>query len=228
MGTPSDLGSDHLQRLLDVGRGLVSKHDPEAVLEQVLEAARELTGARYAALGVLDDDKRELARFLTVGIDDEHRQRIGPLPRGRGMLGELIRAPCPVAARADQRPRPFLRIPGRAPAHGHLPRGPGDDPRRGLRQPLPDREAGWRGVRRSRRAAAGGPRRVGGDRDRQRPVARGQPPPRRRARAGAQGPRGDRHAEPRGRGRDRPASRAGAGRETRARARRRPQRRARC
>ncbi len=95
MGTPSDLGSDHLQRLLDVGRGLVSKHDPEAVLEQVLEAARELTGARYAALGVLDDDKRELARFLTVGIDDEQRQRIGPLPRGRGMLGELIRAPSP-------------------------------------------------------------------------------------------------------------------------------------
>ena len=40
----AELGSDYLLRLLEVGRGLVSKHDPEAVLEQVIEAARELTG----------------------------------------------------------------------------------------------------------------------------------------------------------------------------------------
>ena len=104
----AELGSDYLLRLLEVGRGLVSKHDPEAVLEQVIEAARELTGARYAALGVLDDDKRELARFLTVGIDDEVRQRIGPLPRGRGILGELIRAPKPLRlARISDHPRSY-------------------------------------------------------------------------------------------------------------------------
>ena len=104
----AELGSEYLLRLLEVGRGLVSKHDPEAVLEQVIEAARELTGARYAALGVLDDDKRELARFLTVGIDDEVRQRIGPLPRGRGILGELIRAPKPLRlARISDHPRSY-------------------------------------------------------------------------------------------------------------------------
>ena len=104
----AELGSEYLLRLLEVGRGLVSKHDPEAVLEQVIEAARELTGARYAAIGILDDDKRELARFLTVGIDDEVRQRIGPLPRGRGILGELIRAPKPLRlARISDHPRSY-------------------------------------------------------------------------------------------------------------------------
>jgi len=99
MDLTKGLGSEHLQRLLAVGRGLVSKHDLEAVLEQVIEAARELTGARYAALGVLDADKHELARFLTVGIDEDLRQRIGPLPLGRGILGELIRNPEPLRLR---------------------------------------------------------------------------------------------------------------------------------
>jgi signal transduction histidine kinase len=91
--TATGLDPLHLKRLLDVGRGLVSKHDPEDVLQEVLAAARELTGARYAALGILDDDKRELDRFLFVGIDEETRSRIGPLPRGHGLLGELIREP---------------------------------------------------------------------------------------------------------------------------------------
>ena len=50
-------------------------------------------GARYAALGVLDEEKRELERFLHVGIDERTRRAIGPLPRGRGVLGELIRQP---------------------------------------------------------------------------------------------------------------------------------------
>ena len=62
----------------------------------MLDAARELTGARYAALGVLDEAKQELERFLFVGIDDETRARIGPLPRGQGILGELIRDPKPL------------------------------------------------------------------------------------------------------------------------------------
>lgn len=108
MDVSEGLGSEHLQRLLAVGRGLVSKHDPEAVLEQVVEAARELTGARYAALGVLDEDKRELARFLAIGIDEELRQRIGPLPLGRGILGELIRHPEPLRLRRiSEHPRSY-------------------------------------------------------------------------------------------------------------------------
>jgi signal transduction histidine kinase len=65
----------------------------DQVLERVLEAARDLTGARYAALGVLDESRHELARFLTLGIEEADRRLIGPLPTGRGVLGELIRTP---------------------------------------------------------------------------------------------------------------------------------------
>ena len=71
-----------LERIFDVGRGLVSKHDPEIVLEEVIEAARDLTGARYAALGILDAGKRELARFLTAGIDEEARGGSARSPGG--------------------------------------------------------------------------------------------------------------------------------------------------
>lgn len=56
-----------LRRLIDVGRGLVAQLDLEAVLREVVEAARELTGARYAALGILDEDREELERFIYVG-----------------------------------------------------------------------------------------------------------------------------------------------------------------
>jgi two-component system, NarL family, sensor histidine kinase DevS len=85
------LGQEELARLLAVGRALVSELELEAVLQQVLETARDLTSARYAALGILDEEKRELERFITLGIDEETRRVIGPLPRGHGVLGELIR-----------------------------------------------------------------------------------------------------------------------------------------
>jgi signal transduction histidine kinase len=87
---------ERLLRLIDVGRGLVSELRLEAVLDRVLETARELTGARYAALGILDADKRELARFVTRGIDEATHRAIGDLPRGRGVLGALIKDPRPL------------------------------------------------------------------------------------------------------------------------------------
>jgi signal transduction histidine kinase len=103
-----ELDRAQLSRLLEVGRRLVAELDPEAVLEQVLEAARDLTGARYAALGILDEEKRELERFLFVGIDDETRARIGPLPRGHGILGELISNPEPLRLeRISDHPRSY-------------------------------------------------------------------------------------------------------------------------
>ncbi|MEZ5077589.1 MAG: GAF domain-containing sensor histidine kinase [Solirubrobacterales bacterium] len=80
-------------QLIEVGRALVARLNLEGVLELVLDAARELTGARYAAIGVLDEAGRDLDRFLTLGIDDATRAEIGDLPRGRGVLGELIRHP---------------------------------------------------------------------------------------------------------------------------------------
>ena len=83
VSTPIRLGERELGRLLQVGRALVSELELETVLQHVLETARELTGATYAALGILDERKQELERFLHVGIDEGTRRTIGPLPRGR-------------------------------------------------------------------------------------------------------------------------------------------------
>jgi signal transduction histidine kinase len=82
--------------VLDVARGVLADLDLDVVLERVIAAARDLTGARYAALGVLDRSRSGLERFITVGIDDAGQQSIGALPRGRGVLGELIRDPRPL------------------------------------------------------------------------------------------------------------------------------------
>lgn len=56
-----------LMRLIEVGRTLVAELNHETVLARILEAAREITGARYAALGVLSEDRERLQRFLTSG-----------------------------------------------------------------------------------------------------------------------------------------------------------------
>src|SRR5947207_13911230 len=93
------LDEARLRRLVEIGGQVTAALDVETVLVRVLEAARELTGARYAALGVLDEPKRELERFLTVGIDEGAHQEIGDLPRGRGILGLLIQDPRPLRLR---------------------------------------------------------------------------------------------------------------------------------
>jgi len=85
-----------LTGVLDVARSVLEELDLEVVLDRVLDAAKELTGAQYAALGVLNEQRTELARFKTIGIDDAAREEIGELPRGRGVLGELINSPEPL------------------------------------------------------------------------------------------------------------------------------------
>src|SRR4051794_12994353 len=91
-----------------VGRSLVSQLDVEIVLQEVLEAARELTNARYAALGILDDERRGLERFLALGIDNATRTTIGDLPKGRGVLGLLIDDPKPLRLEnVEQHPRSY-------------------------------------------------------------------------------------------------------------------------
>ena len=106
--TRPQLSETELSRLLEVGRALVSELDVESVLHQVLETSRELTAASYAALGILDEAKQELDRFLFIGIDEERRRVIGPLPRGHGVLGELIRHPNPLRlADVAAHPRSF-------------------------------------------------------------------------------------------------------------------------
>ena len=85
-----------IRRLLDIGRTLTTELDEGVVLDLVLETARDITGARYAALGVLNEQHTELQRFLTAGVDEATHRAIGDLPRGRGVLGALIEDPRPL------------------------------------------------------------------------------------------------------------------------------------
>jgi signal transduction histidine kinase len=82
-----------LQRLLEATLLIESNLELPEVLRHVLEEACSMTGARYGALGVLDEDKRSLAEFLTLGLSAEQERAIGPRPTGRGVLGLLIADP---------------------------------------------------------------------------------------------------------------------------------------
>jgi signal transduction histidine kinase len=86
---------DHLwiRQLLDVGPALMTELDQEAVPRRMLEIACEATGARYAAIGILNAQRTSLERFVTLGIDEQTRRQIGELPVGRGVLGVLIDDP---------------------------------------------------------------------------------------------------------------------------------------
>ncbi len=115
------LDAQRLRRLLEVGRSLVCELDLEVVLDRVLEVARELTGARYAALGILDEGRRELERFLTRGIDAATHKTIGDLPRGHGILGVLISDPHPLRLPdVGDHPRSYGFPVGHPPMHSFL------------------------------------------------------------------------------------------------------------
>jgi signal transduction histidine kinase len=105
-----------MRGVLDLARGVLAELDLDVVLDRVLESAQELTGARYAALGVLDESRSELTQFITRGIDDLTHMAIGALPRGRGVLGALIEDPVPLRlADVGRHPRSY-GFP-----HGHPP-----------------------------------------------------------------------------------------------------------
>ena len=91
--TPSE---HRLRALVEAGVALTSELSLDALLQRLVEAAAELTRARYAALGVIDQTGSELERFLTTGLDAETHAAIGELPRGRGILGVLISEDAPL------------------------------------------------------------------------------------------------------------------------------------
>lgn len=80
-----------LEELLRATPELVAELDLTRVLERVAMLARELLGARYAAIGLLAPDNQTLERFTTAGMSDAERARIGAPPTGRGVLGLVIR-----------------------------------------------------------------------------------------------------------------------------------------
>ncbi|HET8523149.1 MAG TPA: ATP-binding protein [Thermomicrobiales bacterium] len=68
---------------------IVSETDPDILLQRLIDLAREVVPAKYAALGVTNDDG-DVVRFLTSGITAEERAALGPIPRGHGLVGALI------------------------------------------------------------------------------------------------------------------------------------------
>jgi len=112
---------DRMRALVEAGIALSSELSLEAVLQKIVDAARKLTGARYAALGVLDPTGARLERFVTTGVDPETRAAIGDLPTGRGILGVLIRDARPLRlSELGEDPRSVGFPPGHPPMHSFL------------------------------------------------------------------------------------------------------------
>src|SRR5205823_8344664 len=80
---------------LDAIVAVGSELDLPTVLRRIVETAARLVDAGYGALGVIGEGER-LTEFVTVGVTDEQRARIGPPPSGHGVLGLLIRDPRPI------------------------------------------------------------------------------------------------------------------------------------
>jgi signal transduction histidine kinase len=85
---------DRTRALLEAVLAIGGDLDLQTVLHRIAQAASTLADAQYAALGVIGEGGG-LSQFITVGVDDEARERIGSLPRGHGVLGLLIRDPRP-------------------------------------------------------------------------------------------------------------------------------------
>jgi signal transduction histidine kinase len=85
-----------LHELFRAGLALNSELSLDALLQKIAETAASITGALYAALGVIDESGEALERFVVTGIDAEQHAAIGDLPRGRGILGVLIREAAPL------------------------------------------------------------------------------------------------------------------------------------
>jgi signal transduction histidine kinase len=86
---------DALHAVSEAVLGIAGDLSLDVVLERLVATARELVGARYAALGVPDAEGSEFARFLTSGMTDAEIESMGPLPRTHGLLGAMLSDPAP-------------------------------------------------------------------------------------------------------------------------------------
>ena len=143
--------ADRIRSLLDAGIALTSELSLDALLQRLAETAAELTGARYAALGVIDPNRAELESFVTTGLDPgvrcRHRR---PAARARDPRCADPRGPAAPAPRHRERSA-VGRVSAQPSCDAHVPRGADPLARRRLREPVPDRE------RRRRRLHDGGP-----------------------------------------------------------------------
>ena len=86
--------SPALKAVSDAVLGVASQRSVDEVLQRLVDSARELAGARYAALGI-PDGAGGFRRFLVSGMEDELIAAMGPLPRTHGLLGAMLEAPEP-------------------------------------------------------------------------------------------------------------------------------------
>ena len=84
--------SPALRAVSDAVLAVAAERSVEDVLQRLVDSARELAGARYAALG-MPDGEGGFRRFLTSGMSDELIASLGPLPRTHGMLGAMLETP---------------------------------------------------------------------------------------------------------------------------------------
>jgi signal transduction histidine kinase len=85
---------DALEAMSEAVLAIAAEREVEPVLRRLVAAARELAGARYAALGI-PDGEGAFAQFITEGMSDELIAAMGPLPRTHGLLGAMLESPEP-------------------------------------------------------------------------------------------------------------------------------------
>ncbi len=85
-----------IEQLSRAAMRITAEHDLERVLQGVTDSARDVIGARYAALAVLDPKGKGVSNFVTSGVTPEMHDKIGSAPGGKGVLGLLITDPRPV------------------------------------------------------------------------------------------------------------------------------------
>jgi hypothetical protein len=90
-----------IKSLSESGIALTSELSLQAVLQKVVDVAREQADAKFAAMSVLGPEG-EVRQFLSSGITPEDRERIGNIPHGRGLLGVLLRRTRPSRLNIDQ------------------------------------------------------------------------------------------------------------------------------
>jgi signal transduction histidine kinase len=86
---------DELSALDAATRGIAGVLDLDRVLQLITDRVRELAHAEYAALGIVDPEGY-MERFITSGLTRQERERIGPPPRGHGLLGVIVHETSPV------------------------------------------------------------------------------------------------------------------------------------
>jgi signal transduction histidine kinase len=94
LGNPSGVWT-RVQLLCEGLIRITAEHDLDRVLQEIADSAREVIGARFAAIGIQAGESDRFAIFITSGLTPEQRERIGPTPHGKGVLGELLTNPRP-------------------------------------------------------------------------------------------------------------------------------------